>query len=613
MSDLRSIKLALPSFLFDSVFPTIDSVLDLVLILRWYTTGHANYATGLAVPFIINLCFNTYQWWKWDSKSEKKLTWMLLVLQVWPIYRSAKFILYLSKRKHEAEKEKRKFVKRIDFLEPYLESVPSLFVLFIALFASGSVPGIALNQLENYDSLIGDSVILFWMKFGIAMVTSTLGLSTYLLKGPCRVVPNRGYLNGILSWKYLVACIGTIFTLGGKLAIAAYLFLLPFSIHHSLDPTKELIYDANHTSESIYDTSVFDNLYSNDTEKEAFVREIYKREVVEMSSEEMLKSKLYNTEMMMSKYNYSVYGFNYDDVEHGTITNHDYANDEYSDSSEEDLAIIEIASAHIFNTTEENLRNPKSLYNINDEDTTVSNIPTAQNLNATQGNLEVFNLSVFTKNHSNNNLGNIYFQNLVIVFGFMILPQFLMAISAFLYVTVSRKMISNLIWNNPQMWLIPVFTYFTFGPTISTSFKETQNAKMSTKLAFSRLLTICNMILTFVCFVLATLMLGNLRHSSDFSLMLLHQAVEIYMIISIPGLILTIIFLGSCTCHCTLDSHQMDINNMNESIEAIKSISGQNRRESIFLKNTDENGNDLRKAYRANNTPLFEFSRRQTL
>ena len=63
---------------------------------------------------------------------------------------------------------------------------------------------------------------------------------------------------------------------------------------HSLYPTDELLDEANNTSQSIYDTSVFDDLYSNDTEKEAFVREIYKREVVGMSSEEMLKSKLYN-------------------------------------------------------------------------------------------------------------------------------------------------------------------------------------------------------------------------------------------------------------------------------------------------------------------------------
>merc|ERR1719328_336517 len=300
----------------------------------------------------------------------------------------------------------------------------------------------------------------------------------------------------------------------------------------------------------------------------------------------------------MSKYNYSVYGFNYDDMEHDTITNHDYVIDEYSDVNDEDLAVIEIASANILNSTEGNLRNPKSLYNINDDDTTVSKIPTAQTLNATHDNLEVLNSSLFTNNPSNSNLGYIYFQNLLIVFGFMILPQFLMAISAFLYVTVSRKMISNLIINNPQMWLLPVFTYFTFGPTITSSFNETQNAKMSTKLAFSRLLTICNMILTFVCFVLATLMCANLKTSSEITLLLLHQAIEVYMIISIPGLILTIIFLGSCTCLCTLDSHQIDINNTNESIEAFESISGPNRREKIIIKNTDENGNDLRKAYK---------------
>ena len=54
MFDLSVIKSVLPTLIFDTVLPTVDSGSDLILILRWYTTGHVKYATAMAIPFMIN-------------------------------------------------------------------------------------------------------------------------------------------------------------------------------------------------------------------------------------------------------------------------------------------------------------------------------------------------------------------------------------------------------------------------------------------------------------------------------------------------------------------------------------------------------------------------------
>ena len=173
----------------------------------------------------MNSCFNIYQWWKWDSKSEKRFTWLLLIFQLWPVYRAIKVIAHLYKKTPNAEIEKRKFEQQIVLLEPYLESVPSLFVMLLAVFTTANTPGYATNNPENYQTLIGDSIVLFWTKLLISFVTSSIGVSKYLLKGPCRVLSNKGCLNGMVTWKYLMAFISTLFSLGGKLVLAAYLFL----------------------------------------------------------------------------------------------------------------------------------------------------------------------------------------------------------------------------------------------------------------------------------------------------------------------------------------------------------------------------------------------------
>ena len=98
----------------------------------------------------MNVASNVIHWWKLDSKQEKKYTWLLLILQLWPVYRGIKVDIKMLKKLPGAEEEKKKFEAKIVSLEPYLESLPSVFVMSLALLT-------ALHDDENWVAVVGET------------------------------------------------------------------------------------------------------------------------------------------------------------------------------------------------------------------------------------------------------------------------------------------------------------------------------------------------------------------------------------------------------------------------------------------------------------------------
>ena len=103
---MDAVKSILPTLILDSVAPMVDQASDLALIIEWYSTEHFKFAAAMAIPFLMNVFSNIYHWWKWDSTNEKKYTWILLLLQLWPIYRAFKLVSNTYKKNPNAKKEK---------------------------------------------------------------------------------------------------------------------------------------------------------------------------------------------------------------------------------------------------------------------------------------------------------------------------------------------------------------------------------------------------------------------------------------------------------------------------------------------------------------------------
>ena len=199
------------------------------------------------------------------------------------------------------------------------------------------------------------------------------------------------------------------------------------------------------------------------------------------------------------------------------------------------------------------------------------------------------------------------------VFAFIIVPQFFMAFSAILYITRCGKTLFKVLCCHPRMWLLPISTYFTFGPgTIlhCTTKQEEKNAK----LAFSRFLTMANIFITLIFFILGLELSGKLvLDYSDITVISLQQATASVLMISIPGIITTIIFLGSCNCDCKLEARQMNIDRIEETIEALDQIWVPNKR-AIFHQNNQETFRQHTfDVEHTNKSSTFQFSRRQTL
>ena len=200
----------LPLLIFDVGVPFADNTSDIRLIVEWYITGNWKYATGMLIPFLLNVFANIYHWWKWDSKSEKKYTWLLIILQLWPIYRAIKLAIKIVKKIPGAEAEKKKFESEIVTLEPYLESLPSVVVMSMALMTANA-------SEQNKMAVLGDSPNQFYVTFSISIFTSTLGITKYLLKGPFRVLPEKGCLSGMITCRFLNLFLTVICTVMGKI------------------------------------------------------------------------------------------------------------------------------------------------------------------------------------------------------------------------------------------------------------------------------------------------------------------------------------------------------------------------------------------------------------
>ena len=109
---MEAVKSIIPTLILDCAVPTIDQISDLMLIIRWYVTGHDKFASAMALPFLMNAISNIYHWMKWDSKEEKKFTWLLVILQLWPVYRALKIIYHIYKKAPNIEQEREKIWKR---------------------------------------------------------------------------------------------------------------------------------------------------------------------------------------------------------------------------------------------------------------------------------------------------------------------------------------------------------------------------------------------------------------------------------------------------------------------------------------------------------------------
>jgi hypothetical protein len=166
----------------------------------------------------LNFFFSTYKWWCIEKKSQKKWSWILLLLQFYQQWKALKVIRLLWKGDKRANEKKKEMLKEVSSLEPFLESTPATIIMtMIWLLAIVDRSG------GSHSAVFGGfgGVPVFFTTYAISVITSALGITKFLQNGPCAILSNNGTLSGMLTWKFILAYYSVMLSLVTKAIFAA--------------------------------------------------------------------------------------------------------------------------------------------------------------------------------------------------------------------------------------------------------------------------------------------------------------------------------------------------------------------------------------------------------
>ncbi len=109
------------------LLPTIDTVSDVYLALKATNNGYPDYGIALLTPVIINTIFATVAFVRFEEN--RKWTWPLVILQIWPQYRTARILhVVLAKDTVIGNQMLTDFKENVAPLEPFLEALPQIYI-----------------------------------------------------------------------------------------------------------------------------------------------------------------------------------------------------------------------------------------------------------------------------------------------------------------------------------------------------------------------------------------------------------------------------------------------------------------------------------------------------
>ena len=105
--------------------------------------------------------------------------------------------------------------------EPIIESVPQVHIL---LCLWGQNPKLITGQSDiGFDHIDP----LFFATFTTSVISASKGMASFLLDGPCKLVPKNGLFGGLGSMGFIFLCLNIIATLIGKGLMLAFTYNRP--------------------------------------------------------------------------------------------------------------------------------------------------------------------------------------------------------------------------------------------------------------------------------------------------------------------------------------------------------------------------------------------------
>ena len=258
----EAVKTSFPTLLFDVILPSADTVSDILMVFNWYILGSIEYATALLMPILANYIMNWNVWWRIETKEKKKFTWILVMLNIWTQAKGLKVIIRSFQDIKKAKKKKTLLLKEIGNLEPFFESIPSIFILTFCwvlslrvnvedcLSCSGDCTKSA-DCATHFAELFGD-MNTFIITYALSIFSGAFGIAAYLKNGPLAVLPQDGFLDGIITWRFGVVFLTAGFSLFSKISFTIIAIKSPYvtaieniSTTHGNSSVVPMVYDSN--------------------------------------------------------------------------------------------------------------------------------------------------------------------------------------------------------------------------------------------------------------------------------------------------------------------------------------------------------------------------------
>ena len=140
-----------------------------------------------------------------------------------------------------------------------------------------------------------------------------------------------------------------------------------------------------------------------------------------------------------------------------------------------------------------------------------------------------------------------------LVFLLHFIPNLTVSFISIFMVTGYNKQFMKILVDFPGLWLMPVVSHLTFGPTRINCVSSNSIVFDKRKLGFSKLLTVINMIITFSSYSITTIIVSFVYANEDFNLSLYDAKISNISVLvptMIISIICTVIFLVLDTSYC---------------------------------------------------------------
>ena len=116
----------------DILVPTVDVFGDINFAYQAFSTQYYGVGCMMMFPVLLSIIFNFYKWFStdFDTDKEKRYTWLLVILCMWPQYQVIKLLLSICHGKSKViwNAMQVKIKTQLSFIEPFVEAIPELFI-----------------------------------------------------------------------------------------------------------------------------------------------------------------------------------------------------------------------------------------------------------------------------------------------------------------------------------------------------------------------------------------------------------------------------------------------------------------------------------------------------